>query len=793
MKYLRLKRRRDFRRQRWQFLAVLVTIALGVMLYAASYDAFLNLESSYNNTYQRLAFADIAVTGGDSTLPATLAGIDGVTTVSERRQADIPMRTGTDTLLGRVVGMPPDRQPDVNKIDIITGTYLDPSQPNGVVVETHMATEFDIAVGDTVKVLGGAGWVDANVVGIGVSPEYIWPARSKQELFPAPGTFGVMFVSQDLLKIAPNNVAVDQTLVLYDAGVDRTTVDAAVQKAALAAGASDVATRLEQPSNAALQEDVGSFGELSIMFPVLFLLAAGMATFTLLTRLVFSQRTQIGTFLANGVSSKALTRHYRSYGVILGIAGSVIGVGVGAILGWVITGAYTDALGIPDTVRTLHPATPIVGLGFGLVAGILASVAPARAVARMSPAEAMRGDIPAGRGQRSFLERVVPPVRRLPVRWLMVIRGVGRNKRRSLSTVIGVVLALVLILTSWGMIDTVQVLLDRQFNDVAIEDVTVVFQDPVTADVVSQVASRSGVAVAEPVVTLSVSAAGAGGTYATELRGYEPNSQVHGFLTDSGLLPPSGILAGSALVDQIGARVGDVVTLTFPQLSTSINTTIAGFVTEPVGTVLYMDVNTLRASLAAASPSVPASALTPPSITSVAAVFDAGADRASIIAGLKTDPSVAVVVDNQAFYDLVAGFMGFFYMFVGVMLAFGAAMAFSLIFNTISVNVAERSGEYASMRANGLSLHRIGALIVGENLFLTILGIIPGLVVGYFFAYAYMGSFSSDLFSFNLEMRGSTLVLSALAMVAVAALSLVPGIRSVRNLDVAAVVRERSL
>jgi putative ABC transport system permease protein len=414
-------------------------------------------------------------------------------------------------------------------------------------------------------------------------------------------------------------------------------------------------------------------------------------------------------------------------------------------------------------------------------------------VAKMSPAEAMRGDIPAGGGQRSLLERIAPPLQRVPIRWLMVVRGIGRNKRRSVSTVVGVVLALVLILTSWGMIDTVQVLLDRQFNEVDIGDVSIVFQEPVTAGVVSEVASRSGVSVAEPVVTLSVAADGADGAYATELRGYEPNSQVHGFLTESGKLPPSGILAGSALADQIGARVGDSVTLTFPQLSTSIDTTIAGFVTEPVGTVLYMDVNILRTSLAATSPPVDAAILTQPSITSVAAVFDPGADRDAIIAALKSEPSVAAVVDNQAFYDLVAGFMGFFYMFVGVMLAFGAAMAFSLIFNTISVNVAERSGEYASMRANGLSLQRIGALIVGENLFLTILGIVPGLVVGYFFAFAYMGSFSSDLFSFNLEMRGSTLVFSALAMVAVAALSLIPGIRSVRNLDVATVVRERSL
>ena len=55
MSYLTIKRRRDMRRQRWQFLAVFVTITLGVMLFAASYDAFLNLESSYRFTYDRVS------------------------------------------------------------------------------------------------------------------------------------------------------------------------------------------------------------------------------------------------------------------------------------------------------------------------------------------------------------------------------------------------------------------------------------------------------------------------------------------------------------------------------------------------------------------------------------------------------------------------------------------------------------------------------------------------------------------------------------------------------------------
>ena len=69
----------------------------------------------------------------------------------------------------------------------------------------------------------------------------------------------------------------------------------------------------------------------------------------------------------------------------------------------------------------------------------------------------------------------------------MVIRGIGRNPRRSLSTIIGVVLALTLILASWGMIDTVVNVIDRHFNEIAIEDASVLMRVPVGVDQVELV------------------------------------------------------------------------------------------------------------------------------------------------------------------------------------------------------------------------------------------------------------------------------------------------------------------
>lgn len=792
MSYLGTKRRRDMGRQRWQFLAVLVTIVLGVMMFAASYDAYRNLETSYNDTYDRLAFADMTVTGADQAFAARTEGIAGVEAVETRREADTPIRVGDHLLQGRLIGMTPDEQPSINRIDVVEGTYLASDEPNGIVVEIHLAEQLDVAIGDRLDVLTGSDWVETTVVGIAVSPEYIWPAESTQNFFPPPGTFGVAFVSSPALAPLPTTAVSDQTLVRYANGADRAATDAAVRSAALEAGAASTMTRAEQPSNAGLKLDLQGFEQLAVMFPALFLLAAGMATFVILTRIVYAQRSQIGTLRASGLSRGTLTRHYLSYGLILGVGGAVIGLVLGMAMGWAITGFYTDALGIPDTTRALHWMTPIVGLVFGLAVGLLSAWAPTRAAVRVSPAEAMRGAAPMAGGGPSFIERVIPPVRRLPSRWLMVVRGIGRNPRRSLSTILGVVLALTLILASWGMIDTVVNVIDRHFNQVAIEDATVLRRTPVDAASVESVGDTEGVRAAEAVVSVPVTAHGPDGSYATRLEAYEADTQMHGFDTADGGLPRDGFVAGAAFEQETGAHPGDTVELSFPTLDTTLSATLVGFVEEPLGTLVYMDRSSLDQAISAADPPLSPDVLTQPTISQIATVFDDGVDRAAVIDRLEAGSDVAAVIDSRSLYVTIQDYLGFFYVFVGVMLLFGGIMAFALIFNTISVNVAEREGEYATMRANGMSRRRIAALITGENLLLTLLGIVPGLIVGYYVASWFMHSYTSDMFTFDLAMNPITPVLSAVAMVVVALLSAWPAVRTVDRLDLATVVRERS-
>ncbi|MGA9634741.1 MAG: ABC transporter permease, partial [Solirubrobacterales bacterium] len=558
MSTLAVKARRDISRQRAQFAAIALTVLLGVALYAASYDAFRGLQASYKRAYSDLRFADLTVTGGNTDRIAAQAQAGGAEAVQPRAVADLPMQVGGDKFLGRIVGLPASGQPSVNRVEVTSGSYLSPGRPRAVLSEQHMADEFNLSAGDSVTVNGAGGPQRLGVSGVAASPEYFWPSPSRQDVLPPPKSFGVLFVPEPLAeKLAgtgPNQVA-----VYYPNGAADDALTARLTKAADSAGATDVLTRAEQPSNSALQEDVNAFRTLAILFPLLFLSAAALAVSVLMRRLVTAQRPIIGMLRACGYSRAQITRHYLLFGLAAGTAGAALGAIGGVLLAGVVTHAYVKELLIPVTVVSVSPVTIAFGIFFGVAATLLASALPARSAAGIPPAEAMRRFAPTGGGHRSLAERLLPPLRSLPVRSLMVVRSIGRNRVRTLSTALGVVLALCLILTSWGMIDTTSLLIDKQFNKVERQDAEVYFQPSLSAAELRRVRGVSGVSSAEPAAEVPVTLRSGDRRYQTELDGFQAGTDMHGFLEPGGGqtdLPPSGVLAGQAVAGKLDVGSG---------------------------------------------------------------------------------------------------------------------------------------------------------------------------------------------------------------------------------------------
>ena len=231
---------------------------------------------------------------------------------------------------------------------------------------------------------------------------------------------------------------------------------------------------------------------------------------------------------------------------------------------------------------------------------------------------------------------------------------------------------------------------------------------------------------AEPVARIPAGLATGDSSYGTTLVGFEQDTSMHTFLAPDGnaeSLPADGLLVGDALRSKLSLASRREVTLTTED-GGSATVRIAGFVHEPLGTYAYASLDYLRATLGSApvdaatcvhlrAHSTTAPRSTPPSQASRTSMAWRRWSAAT--------PSSSCSTSSWASSTRSSG----------VMFVLGALLAFALIYATISANVSERTVELANLRASGMSAGEIGRMITAENLLLTAIGVVPGLIVGY--------------------------------------------------------------
>ena len=776
---LHKKALRDLRRRLPQVAAIGATVMLGVLLFVASYDSFRNVQASYDRTYDRTHFADLTVTGGDSdTIAAAVHDAAGVERIATRTQADRPMAIGATKLVGRVVGMPTANGRGINEIDLIAGRLPDPARPDEVVVERHTADTFDLAAGKQIRVFDDTAWRDVTVSGVVQSPEYLWPARNRQDLLGDPHAFAVVFAPESLARTLSARTTPNQALVEMAGSATQSDRDR-VTSLLRSAGAMNIEDRGDQPSNAALRQNFNGFRVMAVGFPAMFLSAAAIAEYLLLTRLIYTERPIIGTLLALGARRHAVVRHYVWYGGVVATVAALAGVLIGGVATSLYTKAYASLLKLPDTVIVHRIPTAAIGFALGLATGVIAGLIPAIAAARIAPAEAMRGD-----GVRPIR---IGPVTRASARWTLIpvvfrmaLRSLTRSRRRTVATMVGGVLALVLILASTSMLTSVRAMVDIEFDQVQRQDATVLVA-PGANDVDAQLQSLPRVAVVEPAAIARVTVVVNGHPYPTSLTGLEPATVMHGFRNPDGAsrsLPAGGVLAGAALANKLGVRVGDDLTVV-PSTGPARSIHLAGLVDEPLGTALYSTNATARSITNAES-------------NGYLLRFGNGADRDRVRATASGFSGVVAYTDNRAVENQLRSYLVIFWVFAGATLVLGALLAFTVIYVTMTINLAERTGELATLRATGAPIRRLTATVAIENIAVTLLAVPIGLAAGVGAGWLFLRSFNNDLFSLHLSVGASALTLAAIAVTAAAAVSQLPAARLIKRIDVAKVVRERS-
>jgi putative ABC transport system permease protein len=773
---------RDMMARRFQFAALAIIIALGIAIFVSMIVAYGNLQRSYDHTYEETHLADFTV----EVKAAPQTAVDQVRQVANVKAAEgrVVIDTGLPVdnarlVQARLIGLPADRRPAVNDVIVESGRYFEAGETDVVLVLKKFADFYHYRSGDVLQVYTSQGLKPLTVVGTVSSPEYLLMAESKQDLLPSPRRFGVLFLPNAYLQELFGMQGQDNEVnVLVDSQGQREATIAAVSTLLEPYGVQQTVRQEDQPSKAATELDLKGAREFAILIPALVLVIAALAIYIAMSRLVRAQRTLIGLFRGIGYGRGSIVVHYLLFAVVIGVVGGSAGVAAGYGLGYLLTGWYAGSLAIPLVTHEFQLTPIVISVAISLAVALVAAAAPAWTASRMLPAPAMRPSPEAAlaKGSVPFVERVFGLGRRPPLLVRLAVRNIWRSPVRSLYTVGATALAAVLLVVGLSSFDSMDFIMNYQFEKTDRWDVAASFSSPQNEGTLTSIEGLEGVQRAERVyMTPAEMAAGSKHTNA-ELEAVQEDTRLHGFDLGGGktaaeALGGGGIILTTGVADQLGVGVGDSVDITTEAGSKSL--VVSGVSREFTGGLAYVSLATKDGMGL------------PSGFNAVWLETTSAAASEGVQAALYQMPGIQGAQIKQEIRDDWKQLMSLFNVMAGVIVAFCMVMAGAIVFNTMTVNVLERERETATMRTLGAGRPSVSLMLASEGLIFSLLAIVPGLALGTIAASYLIHTWSSEFFTMWFHMYTTTYLLIAAIIVVAALVSTIPSIWHSNRMDLA--------
>jgi len=796
MSRLTTKLLRDLGASKWQFLAVTFVVFLGVVLFVGSYVSYENLKTSYQLSYERLRFADFWVScdGAPTEVVRRIARQPGVVAALGRIVEEIGIRQPgfvREEIIGRLISLPTREHPSINDVKVIEGRYFSRQARREALLEASFAEYYDYHPGATIRPVIQGEEVPFRVVGIVQSPEYILAIPNKQYLMPMPSIFGVIFVPQEEAeRLLDFGGLINEVVVRADPR-RRSALMSLAEQWLRPYGAEEAMPQEKQPSHQLLKMDLDGFRQLGLIFPVLFLSAAALTTYSLLMRLVHAQRTQIGFLRASGYAIPAILFHYLEFAVAVGSLGGILGASGGHFLSAWITQRYTGLLNIPFTAILPRWGLMMTGVGLGLGCCLVAGAGPALAAARLAPAVAMRLEPPPA-GRKPLLELWFPVLSRLPFTWKLPLRNLIRSRRRTLSTVGGLAAAVSLVIIFATFSDAMDQAFLLSFREIIRYDARAILLPEQASDIAFHVAQWQGVQRVEPGLDVPVEIRKDGVVHSTMLVGLRPDARLWGFLGAEGMrLSPrqDALLMGQELRQKLGVETGDRLLLRYARSTDETRlertVTVGPPLRQPFGSLVYLPLDQVRQMFASPLDYPP---------NAVASLMLAIDDRYQdeVEARLYDLDGVVAVESQAAMKEEIEELMAFNDLFVGLMLLFGGGLAFAIIFNTMSINVLERTRELAALRTLGHSHRWVSQMLTIENFLSALLGVLVGLPFGHALGRYLFRMYQNEMISLSPVIYPRTYAVAGVGILLALFASQIPSLRYVRSLDLAKATKEQT-
>ena len=226
-----------------------------------------------------------------------------------------------------------------------------------------------------------------------------------------------------------------------------------------------------------LKDSINSLDSIASVFPVFFFLIAVLICLTTMTRMVEENRGEIGTLKALGYNDLEISRKFVVYASLASIIGSVIGILIGCnILPQIINTSYGSLYNLPSLDIYYYPSYVIQSILISILCTVGAALYVLRVELKSTPSNLMRAKAPKI-GKKILLERITPLWKRLNFNQKVTFRNIFRYKQRMIMTVFGIAGCMAMLVTGYGLQDSNNGMLEKQFNKLWKYDAMVIFND----------------------------------------------------------------------------------------------------------------------------------------------------------------------------------------------------------------------------------------------------------------------------------------------------------------------------
>lgn len=764
-----------------RFLSILLIVALGVGVFAGVKSTSDDMRITAANYYRENRFMDLAAASYTGLRQEDLDKIEGLDAVEDAEgfyTAEAVLSLGEHTAAAKFISLPEQ----VNLLTLKEGRM--PVQKDECVIMRTKDFNKLMGVGNTItfdsaypdlqesyKIVGTVDTPEfisfelgSSSVGTGRLDYIVYTTKDSFTRFDQAGIF-------TQIAITVNGAA---ALDPYD-NAYQDTVDSA--KAEIEALLGDGAFVLDRDSNVgfvSFEGDAEKIQAISKIFPVFFFLVAALVCLTTMTRMVEEERTQIGTMKALGYGKGKILYKYISYSFSATVLGSILGLVLGYnLFPRAIFAAYSILYTLPSIETPFHWGLGLLITLAALCCTEIFTVAACIHSTRETPATLMLPKAPKV-GKRILLERFKPLWKRLPFIQKVTARNIFRYKKRLFMTVIGIAGCTALMLTGFGLKNSISDIVGKQFSEVTLYDFNTSlnshtdFENSGISAILDKYEvdylpyyekyidayAEGGSEMIHAYVLSPDCAVGESDARRAEffsLHSREKNEKKREYYS----LQEDGVIITEKLSKKLGVSTGGKIGFTMNDGERKYFT-----VTAVAENYVYNYIYILPSLLESAFGEAPAfqfcAGLLPEGTPAD------GEDADALSAELLQAGSVASVSFTSHTRDVFSDAISSLNIVVVVLILCAAALAVIVIYNLANVNITERIREVATIKVLGFTDKEVTAYIFRESVILTVFGILLGLFLGIWLHAFVVTTAEVEIVMFGRDIYAISYVFSAL-------------------------------